>query len=152
MDLPELRPAPTKTTSHNRGPLEAWSLTFLTVMTVVWLGLLNYIPFKVCTCAMYLYSLGAEVKYQSREKKKFVSACWSFDLTRAAFQSGGVFDLYTLYWPSQLTWAVSHTILKFPVLSDHPLFFYLQVFLNCVTFYPSHVGVIFWIQIQLISG
>lgn len=94
MHLPELRPTPTKATSHHRAPFEAWSLSFLTVARVAWLGLLSYIPFKVCISAMYLFSLGAEVKYQSR-KKKIVSACWSSDLRRAAFQSGGVFDFYT---------------------------------------------------------
>lgn len=151
MDLPEVRPTATKVNSHDRAPLEVWSLTFLTVTTVVWLGLLDYIPFKVCICAMHLFFLGAEVSEKKYRKKK-VSACWSSDLTRAAFQSGGVLDLYSLYWPSQLTWAVSHITLKFPVLSDHSLWFCLQVFFNCVTLYPSHVGVIFWIQIQLNSG
>lgn len=36
---------------------------------VVWLGLLNYIPFKMCIYAVSLFSLGAEVKYQSRKKE-----------------------------------------------------------------------------------
>lgn len=139
MDLPGLRPAPTKATSQGRAPLGTCSLTFLTAMTTVWPGLLGYRPFKVCICAVYLLSLGTEVKYQSRKEKKIASACWHSDLKRASFVSVGVFDLCILYWPSQLAWAVSHLALKFPFLSDCCLCFYLQVFPNCVTLYPSSV-------------
>lgn len=87
-----------------------------------------------CASVLCTYSSWAQkLSIALGKKKKKVSACWSSDLTRAALQSGGVLDLYSLYWPSQLTWAVSHITLKFPVLSDHSLWFCLQVFFNCVT-------------------